>query len=444
MNTHTKAWLNKLSILRLFFLSLTVISGLVLSTAAFSATSAEKEQQESVLSEAELAQTLAPIALYPDTLLTHILIASTYPIEVIEAERWLNKQSQLTPAQLERKSDKKEWDASIKALLAFPRVMAQLSEDLIWMQKLGDAFLQDEGRVLASIQTLRRQAEQAGSLADMDNVQVIKEQQVIILEPAQPEIIYVPYYDSRVVYGRWHWSHYPPVYWHNPHYYAAHYGPFYWGHGVHISSHFYFSAFHWHNRHVVVNHYNQQGYRARQKIVTSHHAKRWHHQPQHRRGVAYSSGRLKQKYYRAIIHSNSNIHRNNQRIVGSHYNLKLNNSTSQANRHNNFNAKLKVQSHQQKKPYNRQVSHKNSQPTKKYYAQSNHLNNKRVYKDNSNNNGHNVYKTHNVSSKSVQQKATKTKVHQPNNHRSNQRQSANKNSVRSGAQHKQKSKHRVN
>ena len=293
----------------------TVCPTLMFSTAVLA--QEVQEQQELLLSEAELAQTLAPIALYPDTLLTHILIASTYPIEVIEAERWLNKHSTLTIEQVHNNSATKDWDASIKALLAFPQVMAKLSEDLTWMQKLGDAFLQDEARVLASIQTLRQQAEQAGSLANMDNVRVIKEQQVIIIEPAQPEIIYVPYYDTRVVYGRWHWSHYPPVYWHNPHYYTAHHGHFYWGTGIHISSHFFFSAFHWHNRHVVVNHYNRHGYHPRNKIVISHHAKRWSHQPQHRRGVAYSSGQLKQKYYGTrptILHNkvvrSSNVQRN--------------------------------------------------------------------------------------------------------------------------------------
>lgn len=295
MNFHQPPRHNRLKKPRIIWLFL--LSALVLLTIVFSTQSFAQEEQDPLFSEAELAQILAPIALYPDTLLTHILIASTYPIEVIEAERWLNKYSVLAPAKIEKKAQQKDWDASIKALLAFPRVMEKLSEDLTWMQKLGDAFLQDEARILASIQTLRRRAEQAGSLANMDNVEVIKEQQVIIIEPAQPEIIYVPYYDTRVVYGRWHWSHYPPVYWHNPYYYTAHHGHFYWGHGVHISSHFFFSAFHWRNRHIVVNHNNRHGYHPRKKIVISHHAKRWSHQPKHRRGVAYSSGRLKKEYY---------------------------------------------------------------------------------------------------------------------------------------------------
>ena len=403
-------WHNRLKYPRITWLFL--LSALVLLTIVFSTKSFAQEEQEPLLSEAELAQTLAPIALYPDTLLTHILIASTYPIEVIEAERWLNKHSTLTIEQVHNNSATKDWDASIKALLAFPQVMAKLSEDLTWMQKLGDAFLQDEARVLASIQTLRQQAEQAGSLANMDNVRVIKEQQVIIIEPAQPEIIYVPYYDTRVVYGRWHWSHYPPVYWHNPHYYTAHHGHFYWGTGIHISSHFFFSAFHWHNRHVVVNHYNRHGYHPRNKIVISHHAKRWSHQPQHRRGVAYSSGRLKQKYYgtRPSSHHNkvvrsSNVHRNkavhssnirSTNVKGAHVrssnvkgtNLKNNNTHVTHNRSNKVHSKKQVKQtvhHSNNKHY---LAHKQphiesavpSQAVHKQAKQSKSYQSKSVYK----------------------------------------------------------------
>ncbi|NQY49262.1 MAG: DUF3300 domain-containing protein [Colwellia sp.] len=403
-------WHNRLKYPRIRWLFL--LSALVLLTIVFSTKSLAQEEQEPLLSEAELAQTLAPIALYPDTLLTHILIASTYPIEVIEAERWLDKHSTLTIEQVHKKSAAKDWDASIKALLAFPQVMAKLSEDLTWMQKLGDAFLQDEARVLASIQTLRQQAEQAGSLANMDNVQVIKDQQVIIIEPTQPEIIYVPYYDTRVVYGRWHWSHYPPVYWHNPHYYATHHGHFYWGTGIHISSHFFFSAFHWHNRHVVVNHYNRHGYHPRNKIVISHHAKRWSHQPQHRRGVAYSSGRLKQKYYgtRPSSHHNkvvrsSNVHRNkavhssnirSTNVKGAHVrssnvkgtNLKNNNTHVTHTKSNKVHSKKQVKKtvhHSNNKHY---LAHKqphlnsavNSQAVHHQAKQSKSYQSKSVYK----------------------------------------------------------------
>jgi len=273
-----------------------VLAFMLICMTSFTAPTIADDEAELSFSDAQIAQILAPIALYPDTLLTHILIASTYPIEVIDAERWRKQHNHLTDQQIQTQAEGKDWDGSVKALLAFENILTKLSEDLSWMRKLGDAFLQDEERVLASIQQLRQQAEQAGTLAKMDNVEVIKEKKVIIIEPAQPEVIYVPYYDPRTVYGRWHWAHYPPVYWHNPYRYAYHHGPFHWDVGIHISFGFFFSAFHWHNHHVVVNHYQRHVYRPRHKIVTSHHAKRWQHKPEHRRGVAYNSPKLKYKY----------------------------------------------------------------------------------------------------------------------------------------------------
>ncbi|MEW6994648.1 DUF3300 domain-containing protein [Colwelliaceae bacterium MEBiC 14330] len=294
MNSYKTSWHNKTK--KITVLLTFVIISLTLGTIKFAKAEKNETIQELVISEAELVQTLAPIALYPDTLLTHILIATTYPLEVIEAERWLQKNSTWTAKKLQRQSQKKEWDASIKALLAFPKLLTQLSEDLFWMRKLGDAFLQDEARVLASIQMLRRQADQSGALATMDNVTIIKEANIIIIEPAQPEVIYVPYYDTRVVYGHWSWSHYPPVYWHRPYHYVSAQRYFFWGHGRHISNYFFFNAFQWHKRYIVRSHHHRPYYHSRKKIVVSHHAKRWQHQPKHRRGVIYSTGYLNKKY----------------------------------------------------------------------------------------------------------------------------------------------------
>ncbi len=251
---------------------------------------------EQTFSEAELAQMLAPIALYPDTLLTHILIAATYPIEVIDADRFLKKNQGLSTQEIVDKATNKDWDPSVKALLSFPRIVEKLSEDLGWMRKLGDAFLQDEAQVLASIQTLRRQADEAGHLPRMENVEIVRENKTIVIEPAQPDIIYVPYYDTRVVYGNWHWSHYPPVYWHSPVHYSYYNGPFYWHSGVHLAFDFFFTAFHWHNHHVVRHYGEPRHYHTNRRIATSHEAKRWHHNPAHRRGVAYRNNEMKHRY----------------------------------------------------------------------------------------------------------------------------------------------------
>ncbi|MFT5705545.1 MAG: hypothetical protein ACI8SK_001505, partial [Shewanella sp.] len=254
--------------------------------------------QQSQFSEAELEQMLAPIALYPDSLLTHILIAATYPLELVQANRLHSKNTLLPSPQLMEKAEKIDWDPSVIALLAFPNVLEKLSSDLSWTQDLGDAFLQNEAKLLASIQSLRAQADEADSLSEMENMAVTRVNNQIVIEPVQKEIIYVPYYDPRTVYGNWRWYDYPPVYWAPyPYYVGRPRGQFYWNSGVQISFNFFFSAFHWSNhRVVVIDHHRSHHYRHRGRIVTSHGAQQWHHKPQHRRGVAYRSTHVKQRY----------------------------------------------------------------------------------------------------------------------------------------------------
>ena len=287
------------SILLFSFLFTTLSSFSAYSQQGYQDTEQASLQETKQYSKAKLAQMLAPIALYPDSLLTHILISSTYPIEVIEAYRWLEKNDGLNAKQIAKLTEDFEWDASVKALVPFERILSRLSEDLSWMQQLGDAFLQDETRVLESIQALREQARLAGNLEKMENVDVSYEDNNIIIEPIRKEIVYVPYYDTRRVYGNWHWSSYPPVYW-TPHtrVYLNHHNPFSWHSGIHISFNYFFSAFHWHNRHVVVvNPHRSQHYRSRRLIARGGYAKRWSHQPVHRRGVAYSTKHTSKKYY---------------------------------------------------------------------------------------------------------------------------------------------------
>jgi hypothetical protein len=283
---------NKKIITALLLSGLVVLPNLALAEQNLSMGQTEVEQ----FSQAQLEQVLAPIALYPDTLLTHILIAATYPIEVIDADRFVKQNEDVSEREIANKLSQKDWDPSVKALISFPRILANLSDDLGWMRKLGDAFLQSESQVLASIQILRQKADDAGNLSQMDNVEIVREKQTIIIEPAEPEVIYVPYYDTRVVYGNWRWAHYPPIYWHRPIHYSYNYGPFYWRPAVHIGFDFFFSAFHWSNHHVVRHHHKQRYYHSNKRIATSHHAKRWNHNPQHRRGVAYRSNKVKHRY----------------------------------------------------------------------------------------------------------------------------------------------------
>lgn len=267
-----------------------------------SALQQQVQQEQQLFSEAELAQMLAPIALYPDSLLTHILIAATYPIEIIEAHRWLKKNTRLNTEQVAQAVKDFNWDASVKALVPFDRILSRLSEDLTWTQQLGDAFLQDESVLLESIQRLRKQAQLAGNLGVMDNMEVSYQDSNIVIEAREKEIVYVPYYDTRMVYGAWHWSSYPPVYWQPKRsVYVSRSTPFYWYAGVHISFDYFFSAFHWHNRQVVVvnTHRSSHRYyeqRPRHLIANGGYAKRWQHQPVHRKGVAYRNKHTRVKY----------------------------------------------------------------------------------------------------------------------------------------------------
>ncbi|WP_153914593.1 DUF3300 domain-containing protein [Shewanella sp. TC10] len=259
------------------------------------------EYEQTQQSEAELAQMLAPIALYPDSLLTHILIAATYPLEVVQARRWEQQNASLDSEQKMQQAELQSWDPSVTALIAFPTVLEKLNEDLDWTQTLGEAFLQDEAYVLAGIQTLRQQADEADSFNDMDNMTVTRVEKQIIIEPAKPEVIYVPVYDTRVVYGHWHWHAYPPVYWHYPAYaYYRPHRPIYWGPSVYINFNYFFGAVHWsHHRVVVVNHRNTRYYRKPHKIAYSSGSKRWTHKPAHRRGVAYKAPKVSHRYDKA-------------------------------------------------------------------------------------------------------------------------------------------------
>lgn len=258
--------------------------------------------EESLYSRAELDRLLAPVALYPDTVLSHVLIASTYPLEVVQAARWSRRHPGLRGEEAVDAVEHKDWDASVKALVAFPELLERMGEDLEWTQDLGEAFLAQEGEVMDSVQGLRRRAYEAGNLESMEHVRVLREREVIYIEPALSHVVYVPYYDTRVVYGSWWWPAYPPYCWSywggRP---ASHYGHgFYWGLGFHVAPTFYFSAFHWPARHVVVVHRHhrspQHHFGSGQDVVRHENAHRWRHDTHHRRGVAYRSERLKRDH----------------------------------------------------------------------------------------------------------------------------------------------------
>ncbi len=264
---------------------------------------AYSQDQNQPVSQAEMEQILAPIALYPDTVLSHILVASTYPLEVIQAERWTASNSGVQGSEAVEAVNDENWDPSVKALVAFPQILKRLSEDLDWTQRLGDAFLQDEQGLLASVQILRQRAYKAGSLDGMEKVSVTHNDDSIVIEPRERQVIYLPYYDSRYVYGPWSWSHYPPIYWDYPYYnnhYAGHYdNRFYWGPRINISFGFYFSSFNWRNHHLVRishNHYRPNNYYNHNQIINHQYASRWSHNPTHRRSVPYRTAFIDKKH----------------------------------------------------------------------------------------------------------------------------------------------------
>ena len=149
----------------------------------------------------QLQQLVAPIALYPDELVAQILAASTYPTQIVEAERWLQQHSSLKGAQLADEVDKEPWDPSVKALTQSPSVLANLDKNLSWTSALGDAYFNDQQDVLNAVQVMRKRAQVAGTLKTTPQQNVGTQGQTIVIEPANPEIVYLPEYDPWIVYG---------------------------------------------------------------------------------------------------------------------------------------------------------------------------------------------------------------------------------------------------
>jgi len=168
----------------------------------------------SALSAAQLDQLTAPIALYSDPLIGQILTAATYPLEVVEAQRWLQDPANaaLAGEQLAAALQQQSWDLSVKSLVPFPQILQMMDSNLEWTERIGDAFLAQQDAVMDSIQRLRKRAAAAGALTSTPQQAVSTEDQDIQIEPASPDMVYVPYYDPNVVYGPWLWPDYPPFY----------------------------------------------------------------------------------------------------------------------------------------------------------------------------------------------------------------------------------------
>ena len=164
--------------------------------------SAQEQAQQNLFPAAQIEQLVAPIALYPDALIAQILMASTYPLDVVQAARWLKGHKDLEGEALEKEAAQESWDPSIKALLFFPSVLGYMNENLDWTQDLGDAVLGQQDDVMDAVQRLRREAEAAGNLKTTEQQRVATEGDTIVVQPADPKVVYVPSYNPSTVYGQ--------------------------------------------------------------------------------------------------------------------------------------------------------------------------------------------------------------------------------------------------
>ena len=157
--------------------------------------------QSAQQSSEELEQLVAPIALYPDELVGQILMASTYPTEVVEASRWMQQRPGLKGQGLADAVDHQPWDPSVKALTEFPAVLDSMNENLSWTSALGDAYVNQPQDVMSAVQALRKRAQTSGKLKSTSQQSVTTENDTIVIEPASPDIVYVPAYDPWLAYG---------------------------------------------------------------------------------------------------------------------------------------------------------------------------------------------------------------------------------------------------
>lgn len=255
----------------------------------------------------ELDQMLAPIALYPDDLLVQVLMAATYPLEVVQAARWVQANPNLAGDQLAAALEQQDWDPSVKSMVNFPSVLQMLNDRLEWTQKLGDAFLAQKDQVMDTVQKLRQRAQGQGYLktTSQERVMVDPQSQEIAIEPPTPQEMYVPAYDPAVVYGPWWWPAYPPYYYYPPGLVIT--GGFIgFGVGLGLAWGYAWGGFDWHRHGVSVNITRNARFNNRidRNWYVSHVTTggggqgAWRHDPAHRGGVAYRTPSVAQQFGR--------------------------------------------------------------------------------------------------------------------------------------------------
>jgi hypothetical protein len=258
------------------------------------------------LSNDQLKSLVAPIALYPDELLTQILVASTYPLEIVQAYQWVQQHPDLKGQDLTSAAQKQSWDPSVQALVAFPDVLKRLNQDVTWTTNLGNAFLAQQSAVMDVVQQLRANAEEKGKLATTEQQKVVNTTDnghpVVEIEPANPDSVYIPDYDPAWIWGPAP-EYYPYPYWYYPPRPA--FGWCWWGPQIFVGSIFFgwggWGGWGWHagwyghsvfvnNGFFVANHFNSVHF------VNGRGGAVWAHSPEHRLGVAYPNRALASRF----------------------------------------------------------------------------------------------------------------------------------------------------
>jgi hypothetical protein len=266
-----------------------------------------------LLSPDQLDTLVAPIALYPDALLSQALAASTYPLEIVEAGQWLQRNGNLRGQQLTEAARQQNWDASVQALVALPDVLTMLNEDIQWTTALGNAFLAQQSDVMAAVQGMRARAQANGRLSTTPQQTVTNETQggqtAIDIAPADPQVIYVPEYDPAYVWGPPMWGYYPPLY----------YGGYGFGFYPGIDIGLYFGGWggwgyggwgwgwgpNWYRGSLFVNggFFNRYGFRGGSYAGGFAGRAAWQHDASHRLGVSYPNSQLASRYGSASMAS---------------------------------------------------------------------------------------------------------------------------------------------
>ena len=210
-------------------------------------------QETPNFNEVELQQMLAPIALYPDALLSQVLMAASYPLEIVEAQRWISDNPTLAGSAAVQQADQTDWDSSVKSLVAFPAILQTMGANLQWTQRLGQAAVSQQPQVMYAVQVLRHRAYAAGNLTSNIQVQVVVSGSDIIIEPANSQVFYVPYYNPLGIYGKWWWPQYPPVTLASTPAYGYSLGTgFHWGDAIFLEADYFFGKIFWGERLIYV------------------------------------------------------------------------------------------------------------------------------------------------------------------------------------------------